>query len=138
MNSQEKNIIDNNGIFYYLCVICGNIRKFEKKVIFCHLCCDGICRNYTIWMWHCEVDKNIIATSQTHEVDVNMDDQLEDVIFNIEEYSFRKAYIYDTLCSDKDASLYKGCMNFTRLSVVLKLFNLKAKVDGWIKFHIID
>lgn len=45
----EQNRSDNNEIFYYRCVICGNIKKFPKKKIFHHLCCDEICQNYTIW-----------------------------------------------------------------------------------------
>lgn len=49
---------------------------------------------------------------------------------DIRESSFRKTHIYDTICSDKGTPLYKGCKIFTRLSVVLKLFNLKAK-NGW-------
>lgn len=44
-----KNVLDNNGIFYCPCVVCGNIRKWSKKVILHHLCCDRICQNYTTW-----------------------------------------------------------------------------------------
>lgn len=55
-----------------------------------------------------------------------MNDRLEDEIRDIGEYSFRKSHIYDTLYSGKDEPLYKGCTSFTRLSMVLKLFNLKA------------
>lgn len=32
------------------------------------------------------------------------------MICDIGEDSFRKAHMYDTLCSDKDASLYKACI----------------------------
>jgi len=46
------------------------------------------------------------------------------------EESFKRAHMYDTLCKDKEKPLYPGCTKFTRLSVVLKLFNLKAK-NGW-------
>lgn len=52
---------------------------------------------------------------------------MEDMIHDIGEDSFRKAHIYDILCNDKNASLYKGCTSFTQLSTVLKLFNLKEK-----------
>lgn len=56
-----------------------------------------------------------------------MDNRLDDMIHDIGEDSFRKARMYDILYSDKDASLYKGCTNFTRFLEVLKLFNLKTK-----------
>ncbi|XP_058769046.1 uncharacterized protein LOC131642899 [Vicia villosa] len=49
---------------------------------------------------------------------------------DIGQYSFKRAHAYDTLCNDKDKPLYPGCTNFTRLSAVLKLFNLKAN-NGW-------
>lgn len=42
------------------------------------------------------------------------------MFYDIGEDSFRKANIYDTLCSDKDVSLYKGCTSFTQLFAVLK------------------
>lgn len=62
-----------------------------------------------------------------HEVDQDMDDQLEDMICDIQESSFMKARIYDTLCNDQDVPLYKECTGFTQLYVLLKLFNLKEK-----------
>lgn len=78
--------------------------KGTKEEIFHHLCCDGICQNYTIWMWHGEMDTNGNMVSQIHEVDVDEDmyDRLEDIFCDIGEYYFRKSHIYDTLCSDKD------------------------------------
>ncbi|CAL5189487.1 unnamed protein product [Lathyrus oleraceus] len=109
----EKNVPDNNGIFYCPCVVYENIRKHIKKEILHHLCCDGICQNYTIWTWHEEVDNIQNATSQIDEDADGMDDQLEDVIHDIGESSYMKAHIYDTLCIDKDVPLYKGCTNFT-------------------------
>lgn len=66
-------------------------------------------------MWHSEVGKKRNKVSQVHEVDdgEDMDDRLEDMFSDIGESSFRKAHIYDTLCSDKDTPLYKGCTSFT-------------------------
>ena len=52
---------------------------------------------------------------------------------DIGESSFKNAHIYDTMCRDKDTPLYKGCTSSTRLFAVLKLFNLKEKMDGRIK-----
>ena len=128
----DKHLPDNNGIFYCPCVVCANIKKGTKKEIFHHLCCDGICQNYIIWTWHGEVDKEESRASQSQRVDEDeyMEDQLEDMFRDIGESSFKNAHNYDTLCSDKDTPLYKGCTDFTRLSAVLKLFNLKAK-NGW-------
>ena len=83
-------------------------------------------------MWHGEVDKEQNRASQIQRVDEDeyTKDQLEDIFCDIGESSFKNAHIYDTICSDKDTLLYKGCTYFTLLSMVLKLFNLKAK-NGW-------
>ncbi|CAK8563127.1 unnamed protein product [Lathyrus sativus] len=128
----DKHLPDNNGIFYCPCVVYTNIKKGTKKEISYHLCCGGICQNYIIWMWHGEVDKKEIRESQSQKVDEYeyMEDQLDDMFRDIGKSSFNNAHIYDTLGSDKDTPLYKGCTNFTRLSAVLKLVNLKAK-NGW-------
>lgn len=49
-------------------------KKISKKEIFHHICCDGICQNYTMWMWHGEVDKKQTAASQRHEIYADIDD----------------------------------------------------------------
>ncbi|XP_058776657.1 uncharacterized protein LOC131650977 [Vicia villosa] len=88
-----------------------------------------ICQNYTQWIWHGEVVENS-NVSQRDNVSVEMDDRLEDMMCDIGQESLKKAHAYDSLCNDKDTPLYPGCTNFTRLSAVLKLFNLKA-INGW-------
>lgn len=52
-------------------------------------------------MRHCEVTKTP-TKSYKEEVDVDKDDQLEDMIHDIEENSFKRAHVYDTLSSDKE------------------------------------
>ncbi|CAK8564932.1 unnamed protein product [Lathyrus sativus] len=128
----DQNLPGNNGIFYCSCVNCGNIKKGTEDEILHHLCCDGVYQNYTICTWHGEVEKNQNLASQSNEVNEEeyMDDCLEDMFCDIGKSSFKKAHIYDDLCSDKDTPLYKGCTSFTRLSAVLKLFNPKAN-NGW-------
>ena len=68
--------------------------------------------------------------SQRNDVSVDMDDPLEDMMHDFGQDSFKRAHVYDTLCSDKYKPLYQGCTNITHLSVMLKLFNLKAN-NGW-------
>ncbi|CAK8573507.1 unnamed protein product [Lathyrus sativus] len=128
----DQNLPDNNDIFYCPCVNFKNLNKGTKNEIFHHLCCDGICQNYTILTWHGEVEKSETGSHKVDE-DEYMDDQLEDMSRDIGESSFMKAHIYDTLCRDKDTHSYKRCTSFTRLSTKLKLFNLKEKMGGRIK-----
>ncbi|RDY09217.1 hypothetical protein CR513_06451, partial [Mucuna pruriens] len=51
----------------------------------------------------------------------------EDMIHDIGPESFQRATVYDSFYSDVEKPLYTRCTNFTRLSVVLRLLNLKAK-----------
>jgi hypothetical protein len=60
-----------------------------------------------------------------------MDDQLEDIINDIREDSFKRTHMYDTLCSDKEKMLYLGFTIFSRLLAVYILFDLKEN-SGWV------
>ncbi|KAL6564960.1 hypothetical protein OROMI_016410 [Orobanche minor] len=112
--------------YFCPCVKCMNGRRHEADVIREHLICEGINPNYTIWIWHGELVD--IPTEDTH-VDID-GDQFEDMIRDVGEESFQRAHVYDALKSDSETPLYPGCKNFTRLSAVLKLVNVKA-TNGW-------
>jgi len=58
------------------------------------------------------------------------DDQLEDMIRDVRVQSFAEAHGYGSMSSNAETPLYPGETNFTRLSVLLRLMNLKA-VNGW-------
>ncbi|CAK8567798.1 unnamed protein product [Lathyrus sativus] len=127
----KSNAEKSNHLLYLCsCVLCENQEpKLNKKEIMDRLIYEGICQSYTQWIWHGEVLENS-NVSQRDNVSVEMDDCLEDMMRDIGQDSFKRAHAYDTLCSDKDKPLYPGCTNFTRLSAVLKLFNLKVN-NGW-------
>lgn len=59
-----------------------------------------------------------------------MNDNLEYMICDIGLDYFNKAHVDDTLQSEMEESLFLGCINFTRLLVVVRLFNFKEK-GGW-------
>ncbi|KAL2329979.1 hypothetical protein Fmac_017560 [Flemingia macrophylla] len=125
---------DANGKYCCPCVKCINVCRVYLDEITEHLICDGMIRTYRQWVWHGEkVDINILpSTSQTsvRTEDIDMDDRLEDMIRDVGPENFKKAYIYDSLCSDSEKPLYPNCENFSRLSATLRLFNLKAR-NGW-------
>ncbi|XP_052724058.1 uncharacterized protein LOC128193906 [Vigna angularis] len=129
----KMNVPDNNGRFYCSCVNCLNERKLPTEVIREHVLCDGFLKSYTKWTWHGElIDMPSVSDSQVkvEEVDLEMGDRLEDMICDVGHDSFQRAHMYDNLCSDAEKPLYPECTKFTRLSVVLKLFNVKAR-NGW-------
>jgi len=49
------------------------------------------------------------------------------MIRDIGEDSFHQAHVYGSLKDDSETELYPGCSSFTRLSTVLRLFNIKAR-----------
>ncbi|GAU23276.1 hypothetical protein TSUD_281710 [Trifolium subterraneum] len=120
---------DNNGRFYCPCMKCFNVSKLHFELIKSHLICHGVNQSYTKWIWHGELVTEPIA-SNTNVVDVDMNDRLDDMIRDIGPESFQRAHMYDNLHKDREETLYPGCTNFTRLSAVLRLFNLKAR-NGW-------
>ena len=102
--------------------------------------CDGFLRSYTTWTWHGEL-LNLPRISVTEEYvgstmdeavhddvddDVDDDDRLEDMIRDVRAESLAKAHGYGIMSSDAETPLYPGSTNFTRLSVVLRLMNLKT------------
>jgi len=58
------------------------------------------------------------------------DDRLEDMIRDVGTESFVEAHGYGSMSSDAETPLYPRSTNFTRLSAVLRLMNLKA-INGW-------
>ncbi|XP_052730448.1 uncharacterized protein LOC128195809 [Vigna angularis] len=129
----KMNVPDNNGRFYCPCVNCLNERKLPTEVIREHVLCDGFLKSYTKWTWHGElIDMPSVSDSQVEieEVDLEMGDRLEDMICDVGHDSFQRAHMYDSLCSDAEKPLYPECTKYTRLSAVLKLFNVKAR-NGW-------
>ncbi|KAK7346843.1 hypothetical protein VNO80_21366 [Phaseolus coccineus] len=117
------------------CVNCLNGRILDVNIMREHLLCDGFLRSYTTWTWHGEL-LNLPRVSVTEEYveaehDDVVDDRLEDMIRDVGAESFAKAHGYGSMSSDAETPLYPGSTNnFTRLSVVLRLMNLKA-LNGW-------
>ncbi|XP_027933103.1 uncharacterized protein LOC114188698 [Vigna unguiculata] len=127
----NMNVPDNNGKFYCPCVNCLNERKLPTDVIREHVLCDGFLKSYTKWIWHGElIDMPSVDVSEVEEVDLEMDDRMEEMIRDIGHDSFQRANVYDNLCNDAEKPLYAECTKYTRLSAVLKLFNVKAR-NGW-------
>jgi len=52
------------------------------------------------------------------------------MIRDIGRESVHQAHVFDSLKEISLTKLYPGCLSFSRLSVVLQLFNMKAR-NGW-------
>ena len=121
------------------CVNCLNGRILDVNIMREHLLCDGFLRSYTTWTWHGEL-LNLPRVSVTEEYvgstmdeavhDDGDDDRLENMIRDVGAECFAKAHGYESMSKDAETPLYPGSTNFTRLSAVLRLMNLKA-INGW-------
>ncbi|GAU42940.1 hypothetical protein TSUD_135320 [Trifolium subterraneum] len=115
----------------------------SEKDLATHLMFNGIDKTYTCWTMHGEektkstnLRSNVTYTSNVFEEDtqefncVEEFDRVEEFVNVIEEDLRDCLGMFDRLVSDSEKPLYDGCTKFTRLSAVLKLFNLKIR-NGW-------
>ena len=91
------------------CINCLNGKRQILDGIQEHLLCDGIKKNYTMWIWHGELT-SIQSGSQSEPFDVEMGDRFEDMICDLGQESFQQAHapVYDTLQTDSKKPLYSG------------------------------
>jgi len=94
-----------------------------------HLLCDEFFKSYTTWTWHGELLDLPSVRGSSEEVHFSMDERLEDMICDVGAESFANA-VFENMSNDAETPLYPGSTNFTQLSTVLKLMNLKA-MNGW-------
>jgi len=120
-----------DGLYLCPCVKCLNGQQQSLNDIRTHLICDGINPTYTKCIWHGELPE-MSTVPPTDAVDVQVGDHIEDMLCDLGQEGFRQAHspYYETLEIDSKKPLYVGCANFTRLSRVLALVNLKARF-GW-------
>ena len=110
------------------CVNCSNGKLLTVNDIRDHLICDGIDLRYTKWIWHGE---KISTTMLEEEEDVNDQiDKMNDMIHDVGMEGFGQSRVTNTFKSHAETPLYHECSDYTLLTVVLHLFNLKAK-HGW-------
>jgi len=95
-----------------------------------HIFIFSILRSYTILTRYGEVLHKLKTSRGIIYVHEWMSDHLEDMVRDVSEENFGRAYLYDSLNSDSKEELYLEYTNFTRLSATLTLFSLKAR-NGW-------
>ncbi|XP_062074808.1 uncharacterized protein LOC133778801 [Humulus lupulus] len=117
------------------CLKCFNVTKLSFNKIKEHLFFNGIDISYKIWYSHGEKPPNIpdppsrISKVRRNRDEVNWD-SLDEMIDDARYGSIVDPNKFETLLSDAEKLIYPDCKRFTKLSTLLRLFNLKAK-HGW-------
>ncbi|GJU61621.1 hypothetical protein Tco_1243456 [Tanacetum coccineum] len=101
-----------------------------------HLIEQGFDKEYTCWDFHGEskVDSHTFVSNTNREENDNsnnhhhdiIDEMLRDVERDVAEKDIKKLQLF----VDAEKPLYSGCKKFTILSIVVKLWEIKAK-NGW-------
>ncbi|XP_021750185.1 uncharacterized protein LOC110715784 isoform X2 [Chenopodium quinoa] len=87
-------------------------------------------RTYTIWTWH-GVSKEGTSTSDNENnghggLNYNEGDRLADMMRVAQDQFDENPATFERMLSDSEKPLYLGCKKYTRLSAILRLYNLKA------------
>jgi len=111
------------------CVKCGNLSFGNITTLKEHLICKGIDQSYKIWIHHGKnyvAEHNVVVQDNSDEEDVDAPYIAEMVNDLQDELQDNPDELY-SLLSDAETPLYPGCVKFTKLSTLIRLFNLKAK-----------
>ncbi|KAL0549361.1 hypothetical protein IC582_013843 [Cucumis melo] len=124
-----------SNIMAYPCLKCVNAKNLDVNTIRDHLFFNGIDQSYQEWIFHGEslpIKRNneSVFSSVKEEID---EDDVDDTIGRFEaahNYFNDKSENFEELVDDAKKPLYPNCTNFTKISTLIKLYNLKAKF-GW-------
>ena len=116
------------------CVKCGNVVNQPILEIRNHLYFNGIDRSYQTWIWHGEECSSKASTGEgpnTEEIYLDNDNdfigEATDMVHAAYENFDDDPEEFMKLLEDSEKRLYRGCRKFTKLSALVKLYNLKAK-----------
>lgn len=106
------------------------------EIIRDHLFCNGMDQTYVIWTWHgenmvCSTDKKLIHQPKAHTFG-DCDDAFNTVemVKAANNLLEKDSDMFVEYVEDAKRPLYDGCLKFTKLSALVRLYNLKVK-HGW-------
>ena len=115
------------------CLQCGDMMFHTLEKIRDHLFFYGIAQNYYTWYWHGEAALSgpSIAMEKCYKrVQFNDIDNIINMVQDPENDYRDDPKMFERILEDAKKPLLPGCTNFTKLSALVKLFNLKARY-GW-------
>ncbi|XP_062081224.1 uncharacterized protein LOC133786027 [Humulus lupulus] len=116
------------------CSKCGNMKKMTATIIKEHLYFHGIDKSYKLWYWHGEElhvtpDPPMMNEDRNYrqlDREDNLDEMIDDAYYESEVDPVK----FENLLNDAEKPIYSGCTKFTKLSALLRLYNIKSK-NGW-------
>ena len=115
------------------CVKCGNVVRMPIFKIKDQLFRNGIDKSYKVWFLHGErmkvTDEGPSKNNKYFDVDYEVDDIVE-MIDDAQYESHVEPIKFQSILEDDEKPIFPNCTRFTKLSTLLKLYNLKAK-HGW-------
>ncbi|KAK2653269.1 hypothetical protein Ddye_013125 [Dipteronia dyeriana] len=116
------------------CQSCANLKFKTPREIRYHLFSKGIDQRYGRWIWHGEVTctrcstngKATFVEQSTYKDAANMVKKVQDAF----EFSKENPKLFENLLEDAEKPLYPGCLKYTKLSTLMRLYNIKGKY-GW-------
>lgn len=119
------------------CEYCVNLCEFSQKEVRNHLFYHGIDKQYRRWVFHGEEILSAAPSNVDRNVHFNNGMETPDDVASTKHLlqAGLKQYTgdpkeFEKLLNDAEKPLYEGCSKYTKLSMVVKLYNLKAK-GGW-------
>ncbi|KAI5313343.1 hypothetical protein L3X38_042517 [Prunus dulcis] len=114
------------------CVKCVNLKLFGVGIIRDHVYFNGVDQSYKNWTFHGEPWEATTNASRNVEEDdghsrysfVSEEIDMDDNDFG--DFGF-DPYEFANVIGDGDQPVYPGCRKYTKLSALVKLYNLKAK-----------
>jgi len=123
---------DNSNCINCSCIKYDCLDKVTVEILRDHLFINKFDISYTRWIWYSEsarenrpINSSDRICDEREEVDCDKGDKLEDMMYDVNEYFVDHPHLFESLRNDAEKPLYVGC-KFTRLSAVLRLYNLKA------------
>ncbi|XP_060963548.1 uncharacterized protein LOC133033034 [Cannabis sativa] len=118
------------------CLECGNLDRMNITEIKEHLLRNGIDKSYKVWVYHGEKKIRVPGegTSKSKKVKgVNLgyeDDCIPEMIGDAQFESNADLLKFQSFVEDAEKPIYPNCNRFTKLSTLVRLYNIKAK-HGW-------
>ncbi|KAL0551889.1 hypothetical protein IC582_010979 [Cucumis melo] len=114
------------------CLKCENCQKHKANDIRDHLYFNGIDESYKTWFWHGEelLNSSFHGDSSKCMYEENDVGNIKEMVEIAHEQYSKDPSGFEKLLNDAEKPLYEGCKKFTKLSTLVKLYNLKVR-HGW-------